>query len=598
MMSRAVRLGAAASAAIGVVAVAAIQLAAQQRPIEDFFRDFSAEWARGNPNLAIQTRYFTGLEQERLERQMTPVSRTWREQRVDVARRGLGELRRMSRAGWTEQHQIAGDLLDWQLSLIVEGAAHEDVSSFPLEQFAGANVGLVNALTVVHPLRTEVDADNYLARLAQVSLRMEEAIGDARAQAARHILPPRFILRSTIAQMQQFIAPPPAENPFVTSLDQRLVAAKAVTDERRAALRAEAARIVEGHVYPAWRTAIALLNEQLAVATDAAGLWRLPGGPAAYAYQLRRHTTTSLTAEEIHRIGLREVARIEEQMDAILDKLGRTQGTVKERIEQLRKDLAYPLSEEGRTAIMADIEVMIRDSEKRAAAQFNIRPRAPVTAQPYPRFRENAAAASYSAPPLDGSRPGVFQMPLRPDQMTKFRLRSLVHHETVPGHHFQIALDLENTAQPQFRRVRLFGGIAALSEGWGLYAERIAVESGWYDSDPEGLLGALESELFRARRLVVDTGIHAFGWTREQAIEYGIEPSEVERYVVNPGQACAYMIGQLEIIELREKSRAALGDRFDIRDFHNHVLLAGTLPLDQLERRIDAYIRLRSAGTQ
>jgi uncharacterized protein (DUF885 family) len=247
---------------------------------------------------------------------------------------------------------------------------------------------------------------------------------------------------------------------------------------------------------------------------------------------------------------------------------------------------------------MADIDVMIRDAEKRAAAQFDIRPRAPVVAQPYPRFRENNAAASYSAPPLDGSRPGVFQMPLRPDQMTKFRLRALVHHETVPGHHFQIALDLENTAQPAFRRVRLFGGIAALSEGWGLYAERIAVESGWYDGDPEGLLGALESELFRARRLVVDTGIHAFGWSREQAIEYGIEPSEVERYVVNPGQACAYMIGQLKIIELRDKARASLGERFNIRDFHNHVLLAGTLPLHLLERRIDAYIRLRSVGTQ
>ncbi|MBM3821235.1 MAG: DUF885 family protein, partial [Acidimicrobiia bacterium] len=307
MMSRALRLGASPFAAIGFAAVVAIQLSAQQRPVEEFFRDFSAEWARGNPNLAIQTRYFTGLEQERLERQLTPVTRTWREQRVEVARRGLGELRRMTRGGWTEQQHIAADLLEWQLGVIADGAAHEAVSSFPLEQFAGANVNLVNALTVVHPIRTEADADNYLARLAQVSQRMDEAISDAKAQAAKDILPPRFILRSTIAQMQQFIAPPPAENPFVTSLDQRLAAAKAVTDERRATLRAEAARIVDGHVYPAWRRGIALLTEQMAVATDAAGMWRLPGGAAAYAFQLRRHTTTNLTAEEIHRIGLREV---------------------------------------------------------------------------------------------------------------------------------------------------------------------------------------------------------------------------------------------------------------------------------------------------
>jgi uncharacterized protein (DUF885 family) len=596
-MSRHVSSRAGLAAGLSCMLLAGVLASAQQRDIEDFFRDFSAEWARGNPNLAIGSRYFTGIEQERLERQVTPVTPAWREQRVEMARRGLSELRRMTRVGFTEQQQIAAELLESQLDTIVRGAAYDDLT-FPLEQFGGANVNLVNTLTVVHPIRTELDADNYLARLGQVGIRMAEATAEARRLAAKGILPPRFILRATIAQMEQFIAPPPAQNAFVTTLDERLTAARAVTDERRAVLRAEAERIVAGHVYPAWRAAIALLQQQSNQATDAAGIWRLPGGAEAYAFHLRRHTTTDLTAEEIHRIGLREVARIEGEMDKVMRSIGRSQGTVQERIEQLRKDLAYPLTEAGRTAIMADIEMMIREAEKRAATQFDLRPRSPVIAQPYPRFREANAAASYSAPPLDGSRPGIFQMPLRPDQMTKFRLRSLVHHETVPGHHFQIALDMENTYQPRFRRVRLFGGTTALSEGWGLYAERIAVESGWYEGDPEGLLGALESELFRARRLVVDTGIHAFGWTREQAIDYGIEPSEVERYVVNPGQATAYMIGQLRLIELREKSRAALGDRFNIKDFHNHVLLAGTLPLDMLERRIDAYIRLRSAGTQ
>jgi uncharacterized protein (DUF885 family) len=574
----------------------AASAAAQQRSVEDFFRDYSAEWARGNPNLAISTRYFTGAEQDRLERQITPLSSGWRQQRAETAARGLDELRRMSRAGWSEQQQVAAELLEWQLDLIVRGAAYDDYV-FPLEQFAGANVSLVNALTVVHPLRTEKDADNYLARLGQVGLRMHEAIADARRLAARGIVPPRFILRSTIAQMEQFVASPARENPFVTTLDERLAAAKTVGGDRREALRAEAERIVEAHVYPAWRRAIDLLQQQTAIATDAAGLWRLPGGAEAYAFLLRRHTSTNLTADQIHEVGLREVARIERQMDGILRTLGRTEGSVKDRIDQLRKDLAYPLTEEGRSAIMADIETMIREAEKRAALQFDVRPRAAVIAQPYPRFREANAAASYSAPPLDGSRPAIFQMPLRPDQMTKFRLRSLVHHETVPGHHFQIGIVQENEAQPRFRRVGLFGNVTALVEGWALYAERLAVESGWYEGDPEGLLGALENELFRARRLVVDTGLHARGWTREQAIDYGIEPSEVERYVVNPGQACAYMIGQLKLIELREKARAALGDRFNIKDFHNQVLLAGTLPLDMLERRIDAFIALRSAGS-
>jgi uncharacterized protein (DUF885 family) len=245
---------------------------------------------------------------------------------------------------------------------------------------------------------------------------------------------------------------------------------------------------------------------------------------------------------------------------------------------------------------MADIEGIMRDAEKRSAMLFDRRPRAAVVAQPYPRFREANAAASYNAPALDGSRPGTFQMPLRPDQMTKFALRTLVYHETVPGHHFQIALEMENEALPRFRQLRLFGFISAFGEGWALYSEKLAAESGWYEGDLEGLLGQLNDQLFRARRLVVDTGLHAKRWRRQQAIDYGVEPSEVERYVVIPGQACAYMIGQLRILELRDKARRALGDRFGIKEFHNIVLGTGTVPLEVLERQIDAYIRSASGS--
>jgi uncharacterized protein (DUF885 family) len=283
-------------------------------------------------------------------------------------------------------------------------------------------------------------------------------------------------------------------------------------------------------------------------------------------------------------------------MDLILRRLGRTNGSVKERVEQLKKDLSYPNDQEGRRLIMTDVERFIRDAEKRAASQFERRPTAPVVAQPYPRFREANAAASYNAPARDGSRPGTFQIPLRPEQMTRFALRTLVYHETVPGHHFQLALELENETSPRFRQVRAFGTISALSEGWALYAERLAAESGWYDDDPEGLLGQLDDALFRARRLVVDTGLHAKRWTRQQAIDYGIEPSEVERYVVNPGQACSYMIGQLKILELREKARKALDERFSLQQFHSVVLGTGTAPLDVLEQRVDSYVR--SAATR
>src|SRR5262245_42904999 len=300
-----------------------------------------------------------------------------------------------------------------------------------------------------------------------------------------------------------------------------------------------------------------------------------------------------MTADQIHELGLRQVETIERQMDQLLVRLGRVEGSRRDRLRQLRQELSYPnpTSDESRARIMADIEVILRDAEKRAALLFDRTPKTPVVAQPYPRFQEANAAASYSTPPIDGSRPGIFQFPLRIPLMSKFGLRSLVYHETVPGHHFDLAQVVENKELPAFRQLRIFGSIPARVEGWGLYAEHLAAESGWYDADLEGLLGQLALELFRARRLVVDTGLHAKHWTRQQAIDYGIEAAEVERYVVMPGQAASYMIGELKILEIREKARAALGSKFSMKDFHSAVLNAGTVPLDILDREVGRYVK-------
>ena len=575
---------------LAVALVALQRVTTQERRIDDFFATFTDEWVRMNPNQATAARYFTGPEQDALETQLTPQTREWRQRRVEFARRGLADLKKFDRDRLTEQQRLSADVMRWQLDVVVEGEKYEDFV-FPLEQFAGANIDLVNALTVVHPLNTEKDATNYVARLGQVGARMEEATADALRLAEKRMLPPRFIVRVTVAQMQQFVSTPAAQNPFVTAFADRMAAVRGIPEAKREELRAAAERITAAQVYPAWRNAIAVLEPLAGRTTDDAGLWRFKGGAEAYAYNLRRFTTTDLSANEIHQIGLREVARIEKEMDAILRRLGRTDGSVSDRIGQLERDLAYPAAEEGRTLIMADVERIMRDAERRAAAQFDRVPRAPVIVQAYPRFREATAAASYSAPARDGSRPGTFQIPLRPSYMTKFGLRTLVYHETVPGHHFQIALDLENEANPRFRQIRALGGISALSEGWGLYAERLAAESGWYENDLEGQLGQLDAALFRARRLVVDTGLHAKRWTRQQAIDYGIEASEIDRYVVYPGQACAYMLGQLKIVELRDKAQRTLGSRFSPKAFHNEVLMTGTVPLPILERQVDAYIR-------
>lgn len=558
--------------------------------VAGLFTAFTDEWMRRQPSAATGSRYFDGELQAQMDRQLTPQTAQFEKQTAALARRGLARLVKFNRAAMSDAERVSSDLMQWQLQSIVDGERFSD-TQYPLQQFSGANVGLPNLMTVIHPVRSAQDADNYLARLRLFDQRMGEATQEARDQAAKGILPPRFILQATIAQMRQFIAPAPAANPLVTTLAEKLGAVDDVDAARRKGLVEAATAIVGDSVYPAWRAAVAVLESQVAKSTDDAGLWRFANGREIYAHRLRQFTSTDLDAEQIHALGLREVARIEAEMDTVLRSIGRTQGTVKARVEQLKADLSYPETDAGRAQIMADIDTMIRDAEKRADALFDIRPKTPVIARPYPEYRWASAAASYTAPPLDGSRPGVYQMPLRKDRLTRFGLRTLVYHETVPGHHFQGALAVENTALPKFRQTRAFGGISAFSEGWALYAERLAREENWYQGDPQGLLGQLDAELFRARRLVVDTGLHAKRWTRQQAIDYGIPASEVDRYVVMPGQATSYKIGQLEMIRLRDKARTALGDRFNPRAFHNRVLLTGSVPLTLLEQEVDAWIR-------
>jgi uncharacterized protein (DUF885 family) len=576
---------------LGLAVMLVAAAPAQRRTVDDFFRDFTADWIRANPNQATALRYFTGEEQERLERELTPVNDAHTLKLIALARKGLAELRSYDKSAMSREQRVSADVLQWQLDSFIQMEPFRHIY-FPFEQNGGVNVTLPSALTIQHPIQTERDADNYLEKLRQVDRAIDEAVRDARSLASTGILPPRFILDATIAQMKQFTATPPADNPLAATLVERLAALPNIPPSKRDAVRIRAEGIVAGEVYPAWRRAVTFLESIAGRATHDAGVWRLPNGAEAYAYTLRRFTTTSLSADEIHAIGLRMVNEIEQDMDRLLRKLGRTEGSVQSRIERLKQDQAYPLTEEGRKLIMADVDDLLRDAQRRSAEAFERQPRAAVVARPFPRFREANAAASYSAPSPDGSRPGIFQIPLRPDRMTKFGLRTLVYHETVPGHHFQIALDMENTAQPRFRQLRAFGGFAALGEGWGLYAERFAAESGWYAEDPVGLLGQLDGALFRARRLVVDTGLHAKRWTRQQAIDYGISVSEVERYVVNPGQACAYMIGQLKIVELRERARARLGDKFSLKSFHTAVLNAGSVPLEILEHAVEDFIEV------
>jgi uncharacterized protein (DUF885 family) len=377
---------------------------------------------------------------------------------------------------------------------------------------------------------------------------------------------------------------------LVTALARRTESLADVSPEARAKAVAEATRIVAERIRPAYVRVQAFLTELLPRTTDVAGLSRLPDGAAAYAHALARNTTTALTAQEIHAIGLREVARIEADMDRLLRQLGHADGSVRERMQSMSRAKQLPAEPDPRPALLARYTEIVRDAEQRSEALFNLKPRARVEVRRVPPLTEATASASYSSPAPDGTRPGIFWVPLRGPVFSTLSMRSLAYHEAVPGHHFQLAIQQEQAGLPKFRSKRIFGGGSAHSEGWALYTERLAIEQGWYEGDIPGLLGALGSQLFRARRLVVDTGLHAKGWTRQQAIDYGITASEVERYVAEPGQACSYMIGMLRILEVREKARAALGGKFALPAFHDAVLQTGSVPLDVLAEVIDQWI--------
>jgi uncharacterized protein (DUF885 family) len=505
------------------------------------------------------------------------------------AQDGLAQLDRFDTSRFSAPQRISTEMLRWCLTDIVREEPLLD-SRFPLNQFGGVQVRLVTLMTDLHPLRNRRNVDSYIARLRALGGKLDQATAAMQERAAKGIRPPAFILTQTAEQMRRFINPAPESNILVTSFASRLQKIEGLDTKQIAGLRGEAVSVVRDSVYPAYRRALDGLVTISAKATDDAGLWRLPHGAEAYAFYLHRYTTTEMTPAEVHRKGLDEVARIEAEMDGLLKKLGYAQGSIKDRMKKLEDDNCYPDAPDVRTKVLADYEKIVRDAARRSEEAFLRHPRAMCIVQRIPEFQEANAAANYQAPPPDGSRPGVFRVPLAGPRFSRAGMRTLAYHEAIPGHHFQLALQVEMTSLPQFRRTNPFGPMSAFSEGWGLYAERLASDLGWYRDDAVGDLGRLNGELFRARRLVVDTGLHALKWTRRQAIDYGIEQKEVDRYVVMPGQACSYKIGQLKILELRDEARKALGGRFSLKEYHDVVLGNGSIPLTLLERVVREWI--------
>lgn len=459
-----------------------------------------------------------------------------------------------------------------------------------------------------HRIDNVADAEAYVARLVDVERAFGEIAANMRTQAERGIVPPAFNFAPVRADGRRVLAGAPfaegADTPLFADFKTkvgRLDVPQAEKDRLIAAARAA----LTGPFKRGYDSMFAALDAIEPRAQGNRGAWSLPDGAEYYAHRLRNQTTTDLSADQIHQIGLDNVARIHREMEGIKAQVG-FRGTLQAFFAHVRDgaEFKYPNTAEGRERYLADARAFIAKVMEAAPRYFHRLPQAPLEVRAVEAFRQaTAAVAFYNSPAADGSRPGIYYVNLADmTQVLKPQVEAISLHEGAPGHHFQIALAQELPGVPKFRR--LGGGYTAYSEGWGLYAERLGKEMGFY-TDPVSDFGRLSTELWRAIRLVVDTGIHHKRWTREQAIDYFLQngllsrldaTKEVERYFNNPGQATSYMIGQLKIFELREKARQALGDRFDIRDFHAVVLENGAVPLDVLEQLVDAYIADRRAA--
>ena len=474
-------------------------------------------------------------------------------------------------------------------------------SGYRVNQISGVTVNMPQFLTDTHVIKNKKSVRRYLSRLAEFGRVLRETHERVTDDRANGVIPPDFVIEKALVGMNKFIEGGAAENPLVTTLGPKLAALDGLDETTAGQLVDEAAQLVTTEVIPGYQAMISLFESMLPEATHDAGIWRLPDGDAIYAAKLQSSTTTQYSPDEIHATGLAEVDRIEGEMLDILDSQGIAGGSFAERVRIVMEDPThqFPNTGEGRADMIAYLEDFDRRVMAIAADYFITIPRQPLEIVRVPEYSEDSSPGGYyNGPALDGSRPGRFYINQKQTaDNPRWTLPTLMIHEGSPGHHFQISTSQLIEGVPLLRRLSPF---SAFSEGWALYSERIAkTDMGLYDNDPLGDLGRLQAEMFRAVRLVVDTGMHAKRWSREQAIEYMITKTgmtteevtrEIERYVVWPGQATAYKTGQLALLAMREEAELKLGERFDLREFHEAVLMNGAMPLDILKDNLSSWV--------
>lgn len=511
----------------------------------------------------------------------------------------MKDMAAIDRNALPAKEQIYHDSLTFFGETVMEGYAFPYgggmyPSPYTVSQLGGSYQQIPDFLDSQHRIEAADDAEAYLSRLSDFARSLDDERERMRIDYAAGAVPPDFVIDRTLTQMGAITGTAVADSVMSQSIARR-TAEKNIPGD----WAARAQTILTREVYPAIQRQADALKAVRAGATHDGGVWRLPDGEAYYRYGLKNYTTSSMTPDEVHQMGLDQVAEISARADGLLKAQGLTQGTVGQRIAALGKDprFVYPNTDEAKEELLKELNVQMAAMQARMPDYFGRLPKSPCDIRRVPKAIEAGAPGGYyMAPALDGSRPGAYYINLRDTaEWPKWTLPTLTYHEAVPGHHFQIALQMEQPDTPLLMKVM---GFSAYSEGWGLYSEQLADEIGAYENDPFGQIGYLQSLMFRAARLVVDSGLHHKRWSREQGIRYMVDTlgdqessiaTEVERYCVWPGQASSYKVGHTTWVRLREDAKKRLGSRFDIKGFHDTGLNLGGVPLTVLERTMNAW---------
>ncbi len=473
-------------------------------------------------------------------------------------------------------------------------------SAFVVNQINGPLIDIPNNLVNSHTISNVEDANDYLARLTKFSATIDSINNKVIEDAKQGWLPPKVIIKKTISYLEGFVKIDINQTALVASFETKLAKLGSLSDEQKSEMLAVAKEKMSKGVYSGYQKITETLTGLLDKASEESGIWAQPNGSEFYAYSVGKLGDTDLTPDEIHQIGLQEVKRISTEMNRILVGEGYKDGTVGERMTALNDEprFIYPNTDAGRKELLEFLNVTIDQISKIMPSQFESVPPYPVEVKRIPVATQDSSAGGYYTPPsINGNVPGIYWINLRDTKANpKFDLKTLTFHEAVPGHHWQVALNLAQEHLPLLRRIAPYN---AYVEGWALYSEQVAYEMGLYKDDPFGNLGRLKAELFRAVRLVVDTGMHAKGWSRERAIElmesntalstHNVQ-TEIDRYIAWPAQALSYKMGEIKILELRAFAEKELGTGFDIRLFHDEILAHGSVPLDILEFNIKAWV--------